>query len=227
MDLASYICLFGELPAKPDIIFDSPDQEKLFQAIKLRYKSISNWLEMWLLDYTYPEEYLAKIQVFKPEAKFSLANYELAKTVYPRTKNPFLLKFNSPESLWFGIEHQFSNIALELSGITGYPEIIGKRKGITSQLKALEVLAEKECPPEIEGKAQPDEDFLLGNLMAEAVSIATVDPNFEEKSYTPYIKAWRHALSYTRDCPQLQLASVHPITGKLIITEKHKKLPKM
>lgn len=242
MGIADYIRRYADLPTKPTMMLLSKEEEKLFQTFRQHYQVVSVLLE-WLLlgkdltelgavqaaaiDPSRLEDILAVMWYILSEAEYSAANLKLAQVIYPRTNNPFLTKFSSPEDLWINLESQFSEEVLSLSGITGRPFFMGKYELTTKMVKAIDLVEFEECPfTAFEEAPAVREDYLLGHLVAEAYSLGKANRKFKLKYFIPYLRAWKRCISRARDTKGIGFSWIDSRTDKIVRTQRHVKLPK-
>jgi len=218
----------------PAILMELPNERRLLNGFRFRYKAVSTWLQHLLLDAALPPEALeTDIKYFQSSAEFSAELFQLAVAVHPRTFHPVIKAFDSPASLWFAIEYLGSQYMLATSGLLGSAKIEGKRELTNKLIQELDKLANLELPPPkalhlltVEESARLAYTLPGASLLVAAALLAKADPEFDSVYYRKFIKSQKRYVNKWRNCKEVPMVWLNPKTGELVSTAKHKKLPR-
>ena len=230
IDLKRCISLLAELPRYPGFPLSS-EGEIILASSKLRYKSLATWYKhLILMETPQIDSIFPPVVNFYPGAQLYKAFLEVINTVFPRSESRLIHKFSTSFELWFQY-HIFESEAILLSLLTGIVEFKSKRHHTNTMSKRIKAeLAELD-------RALPSKNQTSSNVLSEAdeLSTAVIEEAKRLSKVDQWVyETWRHYLRVSRmcvntlrDCPEMQLSYLNPNTGRLVITGKGRKTPRL
>jgi hypothetical protein len=224
-----------ELVIPREVVFETPEEQKIINNSKSFYRAKGEWLKHLVLHQALaPEAIFTTWKHFQGHAILDSSLLTLITGLHSRL--PILQescpRIDAPVVIWFQAMIINCRTTFIQEGLLGKSNIIGKVKWYQNELALLEVFNEhiiRIQPPKENPNAVPNGEIDFRErpetyLKTLASELASQDEDFDKDYWQPYSKTRKRWIRKIRDNKHLQMGCLLP-SGELYITGGNKKIP--
>jgi len=206
--------LIAKQPESLPFLLDSPAEKYLFHTHRKSSQILSLWLKNQVCYQPLDQQLTRGWAVhYYPIARFWKGLLDLCLDIHNAAPN----LMPSPAALWYGVLWNSINDSVQVSGLTGNPELFSKGQIVTKSRQVINRLKTRSLEFESNSTAYVS-TLHIAQFLAESY------PDFHEKALLPFCKEWTTYVRHIEKCKELQYIFLLP-NGLFWITGNGKRLP--